>query len=134
MRTQFAPKIVKRLLTADGYMDLGLPERAVEELEKITDAGLLEGPRHLLHGVALRQLELYADAIMHLEKAARLMPSPARRFAWKELEICYRGVGSDELSAMAQKLAGIGEFELRIALPGSSVTLDFCKSESQEAA
>lgn len=127
MRTHIAPKTVKRLLAADGYLDLGFPERAVEELEKIADAGVLNGPRHLLHGIALRQLDNFRDAITHLEQAARLMPSPARRFAWKELEICYRGVGSLELSALAKKLAGVGEIELRIALPFSDAVIDFCK-------
>ena len=43
MRIQMTPKTVRRILSADGYLDLGMPERAVEELDKIEDAGPLEG-------------------------------------------------------------------------------------------
>ncbi len=71
MRVQLTPKTVRRLLSADGYLDLGMPERAVEELEKIEDAGPLEGPRQLLHGIALKQTSNHRDAITHLERTAR---------------------------------------------------------------
>ena len=124
MRIQITPKTVRRLLSADGYMDLGLPERAIEELEKITDAGVLDGPTQLLHGIALKQVGNFTDAITHLEKAARIMPSPIRRFAWRELVDAYRAVGSMELGEMAQKLGGDGEFQLKIALPFANMTLD----------
>ena len=124
MRVQITPKTVRRLLSADGYLDLGMPERAVEELEKIQDAGHLEGPRQLLHGIALKQTENHRDAITHLEKAARLMPSPIRRFAWRELVDSYRAVGSEDLANLAKKLGGDGEFQLKIALPNAPMTLN----------
>lgn len=124
MRIQMTPKTVRRLLSADGYIDLGLPERAIEELEKITDAGPLEGPTHLMHGIALKQVGNFTDAITHLEKAARIMPTPIRRFAWRELVDAYRAVGSMKLAEMAQKLGGDGEFQLKIALPFANMTLD----------
>ena len=76
MRIQMTPKTVRRLLSADGYLDLGMPEQAVQELEKIADAGPLEGPAQLLHGIALKQTTNFRDAITHLERAARIMPSP----------------------------------------------------------
>ena len=124
MRIQMTPKTVRRLLSADGYIDLGMPERAIEELEKITDAGPLEGPTQLMHGIALKQVGNFTDAIMHLEKAARIMPSPIRRFVWRELVDAYRAVGSMQLAETAQKLGGDGEFQLKIALPFANMTLD----------
>lgn len=124
MRIQMTPKTVRRLLSADGYIDLGMPERAIEELEKITDAGPLEGPTQLMHGIALKQVGNFTDAITHLEKAARIMPTPIRRFAWRELVDAYRAVGSMKLAEMAQKLGGDGEFQLKIALPFANMTLD----------
>jgi len=124
MRIQMTPKTVRRLLSADGYIDLGMPERAIEELEKITDAGPLQGPTHLMHGIALKQVGNFTDAITHLEKAARIMPSPIRRFAWRELVDAYRAVGSMQLAETAQKLGGDGEFQLKIALPFANMTLD----------
>ena len=124
MRIQMTPKTVRRLLSADGYIDLGMPERAIEELEKITDAGPLEGPTQLMHGIALKQVGNFTDAITHLEKAARIMPSPIRRFAWRELVDAYRAVGSMQLAETAEKLGGDGEFQLKIALPFANMTLD----------
>lgn len=124
MRIQMTPKTVRRLLSADGYLDLGLPIRAVEELEKIDDAGVLEGPRQLLLGIALKQQESHKDAINHLEKAARLMPSPIRAFAWRELVDSYKAVGSEEMAALAKKLGGDGEFQLKISLPFANMTLN----------
>ena len=57
MRIQMTPKTVRRILSADGYLDLGMPERAIEELDRIEDAGPLEGPVQLLHGIALKQTQ-----------------------------------------------------------------------------
>jgi predicted Zn-dependent protease len=111
------PKTVRRLLSADGYLDLGMPERAIEELDKIADAGPLEGPTNLMHGIALKQVGNFSDAITHLEKAARVMPTPIRRFAWRELVDAYRAVGSMKLAEMAETLGGSGEFQLKISLP-----------------
>ena len=128
MRVQMTPKTVRRLLSADGYLDLGMPERAVAELEKIEDAGPLEGPRQLLHGIALKQTQNHRDAINHLERAARIMPSPIRRFAWRELVDAYRAVGSEDLATMAEKLGGDGEFQLKISLPNANLTLNIAMS------
>ena len=128
MRSQLAPKTVRRLLSADGYLDLNMPERAVAELEKIQEAGQLDGPRHLLHGIDLKQLDNHRDAISHLEKAARLIPSPVRRFAWKELADSYKAVGSEDLSELATKLAGDCDLQLRIALPFAELTINLSMS------
>ena len=124
MRIQMTPKTVRRLLSADGYLDLGMPERAIEELDKVTDAGPLEGPTNLMRGIALKQVGNFMAAITQLEKAARIMPKPIRRFAWRELVDAYRAVGSMELAEMAEKLGGSGEFQLKIALPFADMTLD----------
>jgi predicted Zn-dependent protease len=132
MRIQMTPKTVRRILSADGYLDLGMPERAIEELDRIEDAGPLEGPVQLLHGIALKQTLNHRDAITHLEKAARIMPSPIRRFAWRELVDAYRAVGSDALADMAQKLGGDGEFQLKISLPFADLTLNIPTSSKVE--
>lgn len=128
MRVQMAPKTVRRLLSADGYLDLGMPTQAARELDKISDAGPLEGPRQLLLGIALKQSQNHSLAIQHLEKAARIMPSPIRRFAWKELVEAYRAVGSEELAELAEKLAGEGEYQLKITLPLAEKTVDIAIS------
>ncbi len=127
MRSQITPKSIRRLVAADGYMALNMHSRAVTELEKVDDLGPLEGPRRLLLGLALKRSGEQASAIPHLEQAARLMPSPVRRFAWSELASCYRSAGNEELADLAETLGGDTEFELRIALPHSELTI--CSTE-----
>ncbi len=124
MRTTLTPKTVRRLLAADGFLDLNLPAEAISELHRISDAGPLEGPRQLLLGIALKADGRTADAIRSLERAARIMPAPIRRFAWRELVECYRAVGSEEMAELAGKLGGTDDLQLRIALPCSPLTLD----------
>ena len=123
MRSQITPKTVRRLVAADGYMELNMPQRAVAELQKIDNAGPLEGPRCLLLGLALKRSGDMEAAISPLENAARLMPSPVRRFAWSELAACYRHVGSQDLADLAENLGGNQGFELRIALPSAELTI-----------
>lgn len=123
MRSQITPKTIRRMVTADGYMALNMPKRAIIELDKIENAGPLEGPRRLLLGLALKRNGEAESAITHLEKAARMMPSPARRFAWSELATCYRCCGSHEMADLADSLGGDREYELQIALPGGNLTI-----------
>lgn len=134
MRVTLTPKTVRRLLAADGYLDLGLPQRAVDELEKIAEPGPLAGPRELLHGIAQKQLDNHPGAISHLEKAARLMPAPVRRFAWRELAESYRAVGSEEMAELAMRLAGPIDFQLRITLPNAEICFDSTSRTEQSEA
>ncbi|MCA9062526.1 MAG: hypothetical protein KDA96_05690 [Planctomycetaceae bacterium] len=124
MRTQLAPRSVRRLLSADGYLDIGMPEKAIAELEQMGEAGPLEGPRRLMMGIALKHAGRTTDAVTHLEHAARIMPAPIRQFAWRELVPCYREAGSEELARLAEKLSDRCDYQLRIALPFSQLTLN----------
>ena len=124
MRTPVTPKIIRRLLAADGYLNLALPHKAIDELEKIDNAGHLEGPRRLLTGLALKRAGESELAIEHLETAARIMPSAVRSFAWSELADCYRVLGSEELADFAESLSGEKTYELRIALPFGEINIE----------
>ena len=81
MRSTVTPKTIRRLIAADGYLELDLPHKAADELSKIDHAGPLEGPRQLLMGLARKRAGEAEHAIRHLESAARIMPRSARRFA-----------------------------------------------------
>ena len=131
MRSQITPKNIRRLVAADGYMALNMPERAVEELEKVQNLGPLEGPRRLLLGLALKRSGEDENAIPHLEQAARLMPSPVRSFAWSELASCYRHMGNEELADLAETLGGDRTYELRIALPDSELNISSTESSTE---
>ncbi|MCH2201326.1 MAG: hypothetical protein MK102_05125 [Fuerstiella sp.] len=124
MRSPVTPKVIRRLLAADGYLHLELPELAVSELQKIKNAGPLEGPRHLLLGLALKRAGESELAIEHLETAARVMPTPVRSFAWSELADCYRSIGSFALANFADSLGGEKTYELRIALPFGEISIE----------
>ena len=128
MRSAITPKSIRRLVAADGYLELNMPARALTELYKVDDAGPLEGPRRLLLGIAHKRAGEQEEAIPHLEQAARIMPKPARRFAWSELTTCYRAVGSDDLADLAETLGGDRDYELRIALPFDELTITSTES------
>ncbi len=128
MRVPMNPKTLRRILAADGYLHLELPELAAGELQKIDNAGPFEGPRQLLLGIALKRCGQSEEAIEHLESAARVMPSPVRSFAWAELASCYRLMGSEELADLADTLGGEKTYELRIALPGGEICLESTES------
>ena len=124
MRTSVTPKIIRRLLAADGYLHLELPELAAIEIQKMENAGPLEGPRRLLLGLALKRAGESELAIEHLEEAARVMPTPVRGFAWSELSGCYKNIGSDVMANLADSLGGEKTYELRIALPFGEISIE----------
>lgn len=123
MRSIITPKTIRRMVAAEGYLELNLAHRAVQELEKVGSAGPLEGPRQLLLGLAKKRSSDSEGAIRHLEQAARIMPKPARRFAWSELVSCYRCIGSEDMAELAESLGGDRDYELRIALPSAELTI-----------
>lgn len=130
MRSTVTPKTIRRLIAADGYLELDLPQKAAEELSKIDHAGPLEGPRQLLMGLARKRSGEAEHAIRHLENAARIMPRSARRFAWSELVSCYRCAGSEDMAKLAESLGGDREFELRIALPNAELKITSTESSA----
>jgi len=131
MRTTVTPKAIRRLLAADGFLHLDLPQKAVTELEKIENAGPLEGPRCLLLGLALKRNGESERAIQHLETAARIMPTPVRSFAWSELADCYRSMRSDDLADFAESLGGEKTYELRIALPFGEISVESTEATAE---
>lgn len=131
MRSIITPKTIRRLVAADGYLELDLPHLALEELQKVGKAGPLEGPRQLLLGLSRKRSGDSEGAIRHLEQAARIMPKPARRFAWSELISCYRCTGSEGMAELAESLGGDREYELRIALPSAELTISSTESTTE---
>lgn len=126
MRANISPKVIRRLLAADGYLDLQMPEHALETLDSIDDAGLYEAPRLYLTGCALMMQEKFEDAVAPLEQAARMMPPPLRRLAWARLSQCYREVGSVHLAEIAGSLAGDADEEasFQVVLPQVALSLE----------
>lgn len=96
---------IRRLLAAEGYLELRLPERALRELDRIVDAGDLFPYVSFLRGQAYHVLGQYGDAIDDLQLAATLIPAPLNQRAWGDLSDCFRQEGLDELADIAEMFA-----------------------------
>lgn len=96
-----APKIVRRLAAAEGFLELGLPQYALSELARVDDAGPFEGIAKLLIGEALKAENRFDEAIPALNRAAELFPQPFNQRAWWGLSQCYREQGMNDLAEQA---------------------------------
>ena len=76
---------------AEGYLELGMPQQALDNLGRLGGVENL-GPRGLfLRGEALRELQRYGEALATLKKAADAMPGVVDvllSLAW-----CYKRTG-----------------------------------------
>ena len=68
-------RIKRQLDEAEGYLMLGLPERALAILERRADWATMQFEASYLLGEALRSLERYREALKPLEVAAALRPA-----------------------------------------------------------
>jgi tetratricopeptide (TPR) repeat protein len=101
MDAKSVSKTIRRLQTAEGYLELNLPERALAELNAIDDQGPFEPAIILLQGEALKTQERYDEALVPLKRAAKMIPSPLNKRAWRAIAECYRKSGRDELAEIA---------------------------------
>jgi tetratricopeptide (TPR) repeat protein len=67
-------RLVRKLASAEGYLELEMPEKAMEILESRPTWGTLQFEASLLTGEALRLLQRYREALSPLERAAALRP------------------------------------------------------------
>ncbi len=84
------------LRRAEGYLELGMPDHALQELRRVPDSVSLGGRSYLLRGYALRALERYAEAIEPLAAAAELTPTDIH--IWLALGWCYKRVNRLDLA------------------------------------
>jgi tetratricopeptide (TPR) repeat protein len=97
-----AQKIVKRLASAEGYLELGLPQYALADLGQVPDAGPFEAIAQLLKGEALQAEQRLDEAIGALNRAAELFPKPFNQRALLGLSRCYRLRGEEALALQAE--------------------------------
>src|SRR5690348_3964203 len=67
-------RIVRKLLSAEGYLEIDLPQRALDILQSRSDWATMQFEASFLTGEALRSLERYREALKPLEVAAGLRP------------------------------------------------------------
>ena len=72
--SQIIDRIQRQLAAAEGYIDLNLPDRALEILQKQADWATMQFEASFLTGETLRMLGRYREALKPLEVAASLRP------------------------------------------------------------
>lgn len=97
--------IVRHLAAAEGYLELQMPVYALDELDRVTDAGPFEPIAQLFRGEALQAQQKYAEAIQPLNVAAQMFQKPFNQRAFMALSACYRHEGQDQLADEAAAAA-----------------------------
>jgi tetratricopeptide (TPR) repeat protein len=96
-------RIQRMLREAEGYLELNMPQIALDLLSRLTDPGTFRGQKLYLTGEAFRALERHADAIAVLEQAADLLPSNVH--VWLALGWCRKRTGRLDLAINALERA-----------------------------
>ncbi|MCA9041932.1 MAG: hypothetical protein KDA65_16375 [Planctomycetaceae bacterium] len=103
--TTASHKVTRRIVAADGYLDLRLPMQAIEELAAIEAAGDMQPAVDYVMGQALMMQQRFDDAIEILQRAAENIPVPFSQFAWNLLAECLREQGQHELAEVVDYFA-----------------------------
>jgi len=98
-------RVLRQVMAADGYLELGMPQHAVRELEVLDDCGELQPAVEFLYGQAYQKQERFIEAIDHLQNAAESIPAPFNRGAWAALGECFHAEGQHELAEVAKMFA-----------------------------
>mgnify|MGYP001287879771 CR=1 FL=1 len=93
MFTDIANQTTRRLTAAQGYLELELPELALDELKSVEDPGPFVVPHLWMTGEALKAQGRYDEAIALLRHVARSLPPPASQQAWQSLTECLQESG-----------------------------------------
>jgi len=84
-------RIKRAVRQAEGYLELGLPQHAVECLQRREELVKQSGRASYLLGESLRDMQQYQEATPELERAVEFMPSDIHShlaLAW-----CYKRTG-----------------------------------------
>lgn len=132
MYSDSAPRVFRRLLAAEGYLELGMPQHALEELDAVEHPGPFEPPLQFMRGEALRAQERYEDAIQPLQLAAKLIPPPHNRQAWLALSDCFRHRGHEVLADVAEMFADAQPESRRQAQPTLTINITIGQPQQPE--
>lgn len=83
-------RVVKRMTEASGYLDLEMPQQAIESLNCITEPGPFKAQVEFLRGKALQRAKRFEDAAVCLAVAAKNVPSQFKKEAFAYLSECVR--------------------------------------------
>ena len=86
-------RLSRRLSEADGYIDLGMSQHALDRLEGLGDHGPFEAAVAMLRGKALWLQKRFDEAAENLRLAADGLNSPQSRQAWLAISLYHRQQG-----------------------------------------
>ena len=98
-------RVIKRMRQAAGYLELAMPQQALDRLESMGTLGPLEAEVELLRGEAMRMQHRYEEAAVSFAIAARKSPPPQSKAAWLALSLCWQQVGDKDRSIQMLGLA-----------------------------
>ncbi|HQU44827.1 MAG TPA: tetratricopeptide repeat protein, partial [Pirellulales bacterium] len=96
-------RVQRVLREVEGYLELGMPQTALDLISRLADPGTFRGQKLYLTGEALRALQRHAEAIAALEQAADLLPS--KLDIWLALGWCRKRTGRLDLAIGALERA-----------------------------
>ena len=96
-------RVQRVLREAEGYLELSMPQTALDLLSGIKDPGTFRGQQLYLSGEAYRAMERYAEAVVALEQASDLIPS--KLDVWLALGWCRKRSGRIDLAIEALERA-----------------------------
>lgn len=96
-------RVQRALREAEGYLELGMPQTALDLLAGIQDPGTFRGQQLYLSGEAWRAMERFHEAVVALEQASDLIPS--KLDVWLALGWCRKRTGRLDLAIEALERA-----------------------------
>jgi hypothetical protein len=116
---------VFHLRTAEGFMDLDLPQFALEELDTISEPGEFQIPVLWMIAEALKAQGRFEDAVAPLQHIARTLPAPINEEARKSLSECLEKAGRGSLPQQTSHPTRSFSFQLK---PNQSLTIKLGKA------
>jgi len=81
---------------AEGYLELGMPQHALDALVRLEDRSDFGAVAYYLWGEALRAMERYEAGLVPLQEAAQLAPEDVR--IWLAMGWCHKRTGRLDLA------------------------------------
>ncbi|MDR1957960.1 MAG: hypothetical protein LBQ54_02775 [Planctomycetaceae bacterium] len=93
-------RAVKRITEATGYLELEMPQQALETLRCISVPGPFAAQIEFLCGKALQQNHQFEDAAVCLAAAAKDVPAPFQKEAFAYLTECLKESTNPQQTAL----------------------------------
>ncbi|MBN2296194.1 MAG: hypothetical protein JXM70_27435 [Pirellulales bacterium] len=81
---------------AEGYLELGMPQHALDVLTRLGDLSNFNSHALCLWGEALQTMDRFADALIPLSRAAKLAPDNIH--IWLAMGWCHKRTGDIDLA------------------------------------